>query len=298
MDFNTYKAHITRLGERINMPQQHTAEVLRLCAAICADSDFSDAYQKIEDRFFAGDDSTRDDIARLAEEHGMEKYMATLTFCEMYSLRTLEIYGWRNYDTDVYYDSFRDLVIWGNVCLKQHGTFGIANYGWVSEQIRAAMFRIGRLQFHLIPHHAPDYTHAGVRVQHGDEVINIHIPEGDSLTREKRLDSYRRAYRFFHQTGNAVFVCDSWLLYPAHTEFLDERSNILDFMRDFEIIHFSEKHGSFDDCWRVFGFRESYDPDSLPRETGLQRSYADRLASGGATGSGYGVFIFDGKNII
>ncbi len=300
MNFIKYKEHISDLCEKIEMPAEYAAAALDCCEKICESETLYEKFLEIQENYFNGGafEYNVTPVTELAEANGFEKYMFTLTFCLMYSLQTLEIYKRREYPMDVYYDSFRDLVIWGNVCLNAHGIFGIDNYGWVSEQIRGRLFRIGRLQFHYIEHNGPEHTHAGVTVRKGQRVINIHIPEGDALTREKRMDSYRRAYRFFGQTGNAVFECESWLLYEKGREFINPDSNIIDFMNDFQIIHTDEKQGEFGEAWRVFGFLESYDPASLPRNTSLQRAYADRLISGGATGNSLGIMIFDGENIL
>ena len=300
MNYSTYKDHIATLCEKIEMPAEYAAEALRVCEKICASEELSAEFLRIQEDYFGEGKFAYDPapIVELAERQGFERYMLTLTFCLMYSLHTLEIYRGHEYPMDVYYDSFKDLVIWGNVCARNHGVFGIDNYGWVSEQIRGNMFRLGRLQFHYIKHKGPEYTHAGVTVKEGQTVLNIHIPEGDALTKEKRLDSYRRAYKFFKQTGNAVFECESWLLFEKGREFLNPKSNIVDFMNDFALIHTAEKFGRFDDAWRVYGPRDSYDPAELPRDTALQRAYADRLASGGSTGYSLGVFIFDGENIL
>lgn len=298
MDYNVYEEHIKVLNEKIGMPEEYGANVLEYCKKICADDAMSSKYLEIQDKYFNQHEAdTLESIHLFAERYGFEKHMLTLTFCEMYSLYTLEIYKMRNYPMDVFYDSFKDLVIWGNVCKNQHGTFGIANYGWVSEQIRATMFRLGRLQFHYITYNEETYTHAGVTVKKGDTVLNIHIPEGESLTAEKRLDSYRKAYKFFGQTGNAVFVCDSWLLYPGHKEFLDPKSNILGFMSDFDVTSYRDKNSSegFGDSWRIFGFLDSYAPETLPRNTGLQKAYAKRFEENGKVGAGFGIFIFDGE---
>ena len=297
-DYKIYEQHITTLNEKIKMPENAHRKVLEICRAVCGSEELFAKYKDIEARYFAGTGDTRDEVFALGEENGFNRYEFALALCEMYSLHTLEIYRWRQYPMDVYYDSFLDLVIWSRVCEGTYGVFGIENYGWVSSQIRAKIFRLGRLQFHFIRSNF-DYSRAGVHVRPNQLVINIHIPEGDGITREKRYDSYRRAYEFFEQTGNAVFVCSSWLLYPGHEEFLYPESNILDFMHDFEIINSSESpNGLGGDTWRVFGYGKYESPADYPERTRLQRAYKQRLLEKKPTGGGYGVFIFDGEKIL
>lgn len=299
LNFAEYKAHILHLNPIIGIPNEHTATVLDICEKICASEYLTERFYSFRERYFAGDYEHREELAEVGDLLGYEKVVFTLALCEMYTLHTLEIYKQRGYDTEtVYYDSMRDILIWANVCLDKSGIFGIENYGWICSQINCTIFRLGRLQFHFIDfNHETEYC--GIKLKPQSRVINIHIPEGDSLTAEKRLDAYRRAYNFFKQTGHAVFVCDSWLLYPGHSEFLPESSNIIGFMNDFTILSSKEKPArEFGDFWRVFGHRETYEYDELPRDSGLRRAYADRLKENKMLGSGFGIFVFDGENII
>ena len=94
-----------------------------------------------------------------------------------------------------------------------------------------------------------------------------------------------------------LFCCGSWLLYPRHREFLPEKSNILRFLDDFEIVSWAEKE-NFGDAWRVFGRYSELPVEQLPRDTSLRRAYADWLAAGNKTGDGYGLFLFDGEKIV
>ena len=297
MDYKVYESHITDLCAHIGMPEDKLPEILKICREICESEEMAREFLDIQKAFF-GYEETREACFEAGKKHGYEPFFFALVYMLMYSLHTKEIYEWRRYPTEVYYDSFIDLVIWSNVSEAQNGFFGIANYGWVSEQVRADMYRIGRLQFHYVTYGEGEYSHAGVTVRGGDKVINIHIPEGEPFTREKRLDSYRKAYKFFGQTGNAVFVCESWLLHSFHREYLGEKSNIVDFMDDFTITSQVDHPAPFGDAWRVFGFRDSYDPDTLPTDTSLQRAYVRRLKEGGTVGYAHGIFVFDGENIL
>ena len=302
LDFNVYKEHILNLNEKIGMDAENTEIVLSICKDICESPELSEEFLQVQEEYFKGFGVDNETIGAVAEKRGYHKHRFALPYCEMYTLKTLEIYKQHDYDIDeVYYNSMKDIVIWGNVCKAEHGTFGIANYGWVACQIRVQMFRLGRLQFHRIgyPHDWPEFTVAGIKLKPGDPIINIHIPEGDALTREKRLEAYKMAYHFFSQTGHAVFMCDSWLLYPGLNDFLPEKSNILDFMRDFVEVKHSEKPAlTFGDLWRIFGRLDSYEPENLPRNTSVQRAFAKRIEEGGNLGCGSCVFAFDGENIL
>ena len=119
------------------------------------------------------------------------------------------------------------------------------------------------------------------------------------------MDAYSRAYEFFadcYRDGKLVLVCHSWLLDPEYQTFLPEKSNIVGFQKDFDIISV-EKKENFGDAWRVFGAEGDKPVDQtnaaeLPRNTSMQRGFADFVAGGGLTGVGHGVIVFDGKEII
>ena len=78
---------------------------------------------------------------------------------------------------------------------------------------------------------------------------------------------------------------------------LPEKSNILKFMSDFEIIE-SEEKDKFDDAWRVFDKYGYKSPKKWPENTSLRRAFKQRVLSGGKTGHGFGVIVFDGEKIV
>lgn len=232
-------------------------------------------------------------VDEIAGRTGVNVDIIWLAVCVMLSGTTHGIYKDRSIDENIFYDTMSDITIWVKVSRRDRGTWGLhGEFGWLSNHLRATLFRLGRLQFERRTFRCDKYQKNGHTVRRGDPVMNIHIPEGDSLTPEKRVDSYRRAHVFF---GLDVFTCDTWLFYPRHVEFLQPDSNILGFMRDFDIIESSEEEGNFGNMWRIFGRRDSYDPADLPRDTGMRRAYADWLAKENKTGSGYGVRFYDGE---
>ena len=201
---------------------------------------------------------------------------------------------------EIYWDTMDDLRCKLLECKEVEGVWGIFVAPWYSGFLAMTRFALGRMQFELTTFGHGTYEKNGFTVNNNDIVINMHIPSsGKPFDTEARLDAYRRAYKFFHKDSSkpAVFVCSSWLLYARHPEFLPEGSNILSFMKDFDIIK-SEDSDHFGNDWRVFGGKTDCKPEELPRNTSLQRAYADRLMRGEPTGSGFGVFLFDGENIL
>ena len=286
------------LASKIELPDEALDVILKTAGKVFSDERMYSAVIRLDNELFAQNDNISDLIGEYLDESGNDSLSFKIFLSFFNAVTTKKKFADRGWGGDVYYASMYDITIWTKVTHKKYGVWGLENYSWVDHFLKGIIVRLGRLQFHEITYDRPDYDHAGVRVKKGDKVINIHIPEGDSLTKDKRIDAYKRAYKFFGRSGKAVFVCDSWLFYDKHREFLSPNSNILDFMNDFHYIEYYESH-SLENMWRIFGFPENYDDLSkLPRTTGMQRAYADWLISHGTTGSARGVMIFDGENIL
>ena len=89
-----------------------------------------------------------------------------------------------------------------------------------------------------------------------------------------------------------LFACDSWLLNPKNEEILGGDSNIVSFMKDFKIV-FSYEYPGKENLWRIFGKKAELPPEELPRETRMQRAFADWLLKGNKLGAAEGLFYFD-----
>lgn len=281
--------YIEWLNTTIGMPEEPAA----LCREWCPKLASTELYGEIKRKFFA-QASIDEELNKYAEENGLHIWAVQLIAAELLSAEMRAIYAERGYDEEIFVDSVRDIAIWTKVTMRDDKVVGLRNLSWMSHQLRCTMFRLGRMQYHLIKYKETPYEAGGFSVKDGDTVINIHIPEGDSLTKEKRIDSYKRAFEFFGGKYN-TFTCHSYLFYEKHLEFLPENSNIRDFMGDFHLCDFTEKEGD-DNLWRIFDKRESYDPKTLPRDTSLRRAYAEHLEKDGMkVGSGRGIFFFDGE---
>lgn len=197
---------------------------------------------------------------------------------------------------EIYIDSMRDIKVWSVTCYENRGHWGLYQFGWVHNFFTREILRLGRLEFHQIAYEGPTFVCGDTTVEKGDRVINIHIPADGPLPEEEVMDAFRRAYDFFGQTGWAVFHCGSWLLYEGNRAFMKPDSNICRFMDHFHIVA-SEGRADCGDLWRIFGVRDSYAPEELPRKTSLQKALAAHIENGGTMGAGLGLFLFDGKTI-
>ena len=281
--------------DKIDLPGDFRAAAVPLCRRLEAE------YPRELDALTEDPDPRS--VYALCDKAGVERDLGMLAVGILLGIRAHGTYRAKGIDDEVYIASMRELRVWGLTCLRERGHIGFYEWGWFTNFLSAGIVRLGRLEFHEIPFHIPgregdSYAHAGLCSKTGDRVVNIHIPEDGPLAPALVQDAFRRAYRYFMRSGPALFVCDSWLLWPGNYDFLPEDSNIRAFMDCFHILSRDDRRFA-GDLWRVFGHRDSYDPASLPRDTGLRRAMADYLAAhDGVTGTGYGVFTFDGERIL
>ncbi len=239
----------------------------------------------------------------LGEGEGYGRQMMLAVSC-MPELRRR--YAEAGLDEELFWDIMMDLKYKLMECKKVKGEWGSFVAPWFDWHFKMKRFALGRLQFEEREWYPEEpFKKYGIVVNKGDIVINMHIPSAGPLTEELRMDAYRRAYDFFadcYRDGKLVMVCNSWLLDPVYQTFLPETSNIVGFQKDFEILQV-EKKENFGDSWRIFGAPgdtvvNQSNAAEMPRETSMQRAFADFLAGGGKTGNGFGVIVFDGNQII
>lgn len=117
----------------------------------------------------------------------------------------------------------------------------------------------------------------------------MHIPRtGTPLGKADCDDAYARAGEFFRDAVSPpVFMCHSWLLFPEHSRMLPPNSNIRRFMSEYEIVE-SGMYADNAQAWRLFDTEET-DPDKLPADSSLRRTYIQYFKSGGVMGWGFGV---------
>ena len=242
------------------------------------------------------------EIAEISKKYGENEYSLDLLLI-VNSLPNLhEKYKQHNIPDGVFYESMDDIRCKINECVECKGVVGTFVADWYDRFFKLTCFGFGRFQYEALKFPDPDFTlRCGKTVRTGDTFINMHIQSrGIPLTDEVRLDSYRRAYRHFaplFPDGVVIFGCSSWLLYPAHLEFLPEDMNIRKFIKDFEMVRGGDTE-DFHDRWRVFGRYADLPDNELPRDTKLRAAYAERLCGGGKTGRGFGLFAFDGEKIL
>lgn len=238
-------------------------------------------------------------VGELAKSKKINEYTAYETMILLLCDSCRKAFKDAGYDDALFVESLRDVAFKNRECRSVYGVNGVFAVKWYGNFFRVSRFKLGRLQYEIMPYKGPDTTVGGIDVHEGDDVIKIHIPSsGEPFTGDACLDSYKKAFRFFggKPGEKCVFHCISWLLYPEHRYFL-KPGNIVRFLDDFKITMVKE-YQSDPDLWRVFGTLSLDDPASLPDDSSLRRSYKERMLSGRMLGKGFGVFAFDGEHVI
>ena len=236
-----------------------------------------------------------DDIIRRADQAAemldFHQYTAELLVFLCLSRRLRERYQERGLDLDIFDRSMADLRYKLEECKLVYGIRGSFVAGWFVGFFNLSRFGLGRLQFELISFGA-EYDKDGHVLTADSTVVKIHIPRsGEPLTPEACQDAYRRAKALF---GDRVadpcpFVCNSWLLFPGHDDFLPKHTNTYQFYKSFDI--FAQGYTkNRSDLWRLFDTMDC-NPDRLPTDTSLRRAYVEHLKRGGQTGWGRGVLF-------
>lgn len=188
----------------------------------------------------------------------------------------LEMNTKRGIPNKITVDSLKDVNVWLSNYKEQYGKIGLAEFGWLFNHYTGRLFRLGRLQFQL--------ALANPHLPSGDFMIETHIPQGEPLNVEACEQSFQMAEdfykKYFPQYSADYFVCDSWLLNPNLAEILDEKSNIVRFMRLWTTYkdHMDRSGQAVE---RVFGFGFRRDEvAAAPENTRLQCALKEFLLGG------------------
>lgn len=184
----------------------------------------------------------------------------------------------------VYKDTFYDITLWCQNCYATFHEWGIDEVIWLRLHICMEVFRLGRLAFQKI-HLTKDIP--AYHKKQGDEVIEIHVAQGEALVYEDCIRSLNQALSFYHMEG-AWFWGESWLLHPALQKMLTKDCNILRFQSLFHIYEIDESCHQGEE--RIFG--DVMDIADYPETTSLQRNLKQYLLKGNTLGMARGIFYY------
>lgn len=264
---------------------------------------YAEELDQLESAFMSGEMTGNDALTRV-KAIAAEVQVPDRSFAQLFYMNCAAdldaLYRERGINHDVYVRSMDDMLYKLLECREVFGIWGNDTGTWPDGFFRLDRFALGRLQFERRTLGKVDYHWNDITVHADDPVLNMHIPSAGPFPRELRYDSYRRAYQFFPDIRCGKYLpirCDSWLLFPAHDEFLNQNSNIVDFLHDFDLYE-SHESSNPSASWRIFGRYHKLPFDQLPRDTALRRAYAEWLCSGRGNGGGKGLILFDGEKIV
>lgn len=262
---------------------------------------------------------------------------------------------------EIFHETMLDITVWLRHTYELEGRWNFTHFPWVWRHLNCELFRLGRLQFMLIPFEGgvtafrrkidgeillladPNQPlrddgcalHAGIPepddkfphpllpedekswqavfttrpngwcgnpispygiaqkkevflsahewdliLQHGDTVLDMHIPHSGTFNVETCRESLRQAYdffpRFFPDRPFKAGFCHTWFFTPQLQQILPAESHILHFQREFYLYPHPGGPGFL---WS-FAFGDRYtDLTSAPRDTSLRRGVLEWLDS-------------------
>ena len=295
--------YLKTFGDTLALPAESRAPLAADYETLLAAPGAAAEMQAAESLLFGGAEwaAIVPHMDRLHACSGLHRHTVDFLFLMAASERLRADYKAAGLSDALFWDTIADLKYKLIECRDVDGIWGTFVAFWHPWFYTMRRFKLGRLQYEAIPFkNGTPVTLGGYTVQPGDTVYNMHIPSCGPLNREVRFASYKKAYEFYKKDLGGkpmVFVCHSWLLYPGNREILPETLNMVDFLNDFYIYE-SQADDEFHDKWRVFG-KDFEKPDSeLPEDTTQRRCFKRWLLAGKKTGSGAGIFLYDGENFI
>lgn len=300
--------HNLDVMKKIGFPEEAQVCFKKMFLLLDENKEWGDEFDKIcEDYMFPWANELGeklDRVSALAAKMEKPEYTMHMVFLLCCSEELLRRYREKGLSDKLYYDLMCDLKCKLMECRECKGVWGTFVGGWFHGQYEIDRFALGRFQFEARKVHEDEdgYVLSSGRVlKAGEPYINFHIPSsGIPLTDEVRFDAYRQCQEFYSDLfngGPVLMGCSSWLLYDKYLDFLPEKSNTCKFIRDFELVN-SEESEKFNDAWRTFGRYADYPIEHWPRETSMQKAFAEHVENGGKTGHGFGFILFDKDHII
>lgn len=208
--------------------------------------------------------------------------MFLFLYCRL-ACDTYEEYKKRGIEEQIFWDTFQDIRLWCVSCFRDTGIYGIAEYGWFWRLFEMQVFRLGRLEYETAKAEQEISGH-GIRIEPGEDIIYIHIPEGGPLDKMACEESIEKAYEWFGTEQK--YICHSWMLYPGLNEILAAESNIIRFQSRFQLIKtdFLEREAEK----RIFGWIAERITE-YQENTTLQQKARQYLLEGKALGNGWGL---------
>ena len=299
--------HFKEVEKRLGFPQEAIELFEKVATKIDTSENLNKKFEAIFNEYLFptahdfGD--CFDKLTKVSMGYGIKEYTLDMVFLIRATEVMHELYKERGLSEDLFWHTIKDLKYKYVECVNCKDVHGTFVPWWNTGFFALTRFALGRYQFDMSTYGGEDFTAScGITIKKGDKTLGFHIPSsGIPLTDEVRLDSFKQAYQFFpefrREDGLMIFECGSWLIFEGYKDFLPETSNIIKFINDFEIVS-SEPRDKFNDAWRIFNKSGYKSPKNWDENTSLQRAFKKHVLSGGKTGHGHGIIVFDGEKIV
>lgn len=291
------RAYLTEFFEAFSYPAEAREALLGDYGRIMEGSDRRHVFEGFLQAYAAGRQLDLAPLyprmAELSAEAGVHAYTGNFLLLACLSQTLRRYYREEGIEETVWHTSMCDLKWKLDECRCVYGIWGTFVPTWYGGFFDMTRFGFLKLQFEIRPFRY-HYEKNGILLAPESRVLNTHIPRtGQRLDPADVQKSYELGGRFFRERFGidpAVFVCDSWLLYPRNREVLSPDSNLYAFISGFDIIE-SREYSGYGEVWRLFDRNYEGDVEKLPQDTSLRRAYAEWIRKGERTGSAYGVHI-------
>ena len=153
-------------------------------------------------------EETQSALEALSEGCGVPVYTLWLLLLMAAAQPAREDFHRRGLGDGLFWETFSDLRYKALECWRVYRVWGVFVAFWYPIFYTGEILKLGRLEYQegVFRGEGP-VTVGDVTVRPGDPVKQLHIPSsGEPLTREARLDSYRRAFARFGQKQTVVAV--------------------------------------------------------------------------------------------
>jgi len=296
------KEYVLEFAREFDFPREAIARLTACCDCLTADPALEEEFETLLGRYEARMDTPYPELTKsmkaLSHSAGIHEYEGAMLLIICMAKILKGYYARHQIPEEIWRTSMMDIKWKLDECIRVYGIWGTFVDFWFSRFFNLTRFGFGKLQFDLMTL-GRGYAGHGIQMTPESPALNVHIPRtGTRLDIDSLRSSYAQAARFFRQRYEAfapgkplVFKCSSWLLFPKHAEVLKPGSNLMAFFSDYEIL----EEGLYDDyeqVWRLFDVHYNGDPEQLPQDSSLRRTYADWIRKGEKTGWGFGIYIY------
>ena len=235
------------------------------------DEEFYDALQQIK----ISDAITAENY-NLKEKDGKRNLLSYLYMCDELGSK----YSERGINEDILLDTLGDIVIWTDTWSNLKNEMYLGEISWLNRHMNMKLFKLGRLQFCMAE---SELSIPDKGIKKGDNVIEIHIPEGEPLDIAECKKSIEMAKEFFAkyypEYEYEYFTTHTWLLDKTLDELLKPDSNILKFQQLFEVVAEEKSDAILGYVFKWKTYRE--DMKNCVCNSGFAEKVKERIKNGG-----------------